>query len=103
MFEYFHKYVVTAVTDAPRTGGAASQQIQTRYNYNDSEGAAWHFDDNDLTLLDKRTWSQWRGYGRVTVTKGDANGPQTVTETRYMRGMDGDRLPNNGSRDIWVG
>ena len=38
-----------------------------------------------------KTWSDYRGYGRVRVTVGDA-GEQTSTETRYFRGMNGDRL-----------
>lgn len=101
VFEYFHKYVVTAVTDDPRTGGAAQQQLQTRYDY--LGDAAWHFDNNDLAKPEKRTWSEWRGYSRVIVTKGDINAKTTVTETNYMRGMDGDRLPNNGTRDVWEG
>lgn len=99
VLEYFHKYVVTAVTADPRTVGGSSQPVLSRYEYLD--GGAWHFDENDLAPADKRTWSQWRGYGRVKVTDGTANANQSVTETRYLRGMDGDRQPS-GVRDEWV-
>ncbi|WP_130345884.1 RHS repeat-associated core domain-containing protein [Herbihabitans rhizosphaerae] len=97
IFDWFHKYVVTAVAEHDYTGSAPN--MGTAYQYLD--GGAWHFDDNDLSPPDRRTWSQWRGYGKVKTIKGDAGKPQTVTETRYLRGMDGDRFPG-GVRDVWV-
>jgi RHS repeat-associated protein len=95
--EYFHKYVVTAVGETDHTGGAT--RVLTSYTYIGSP--AWHYtDDNGLTPPKQRTWSVWRGYGRVGVTKGDP-GQQSYGETLYFRGMDGDHLPT-GARSVSV-
>ncbi|MGW4211690.1 RHS repeat domain-containing protein, partial [Lentzea sp. NPDC004789] len=85
ILDYFHKYVVTDVVDDDRTG--ASSLIKTHYDY--LGDPAWHFDENEFAEADKRTWSQWRGYGTVRVVKGAPSGKQSVTETVYLRGMDG--------------
>lgn len=98
ILDWFHKYVVTHVTEDARTGGPS--QVQTHFDYVD--GAAWHYDDNDEEDADKRTWSDWRGFGRVRTTKGAAGTPQTITESLFLRGMDGDTLPGGGTRDVWV-
>ncbi|MBG0569015.1 polymorphic toxin-type HINT domain-containing protein [Actinoplanes aureus] len=95
--DWFNKYVVTTVYENDNTGGAppaGSQRIVYKYDYYD--GAAWHYTDDDGLIKRKyKTWSSYRGYGRVGVTVGDA-GEQTYTETRYFRGMNGDRLDDNG-------
>ncbi|WP_147455060.1 polymorphic toxin-type HINT domain-containing protein [Saccharothrix australiensis] len=97
-FEWFHKYVVEAVIDTDVTG--ASQRIPTTYEY--LGDPAWHFDEAEFADPERRTWSQWRGYGVVRTSKGDPNaGPQTVTETVYGRGMKGDKLPS-GTRDAVI-
>lgn len=94
---WFHKYVVTTVIDNDRTG--ASTRIPTNYEY--VGDPAWHFDENEFAAPQRRTWSQWRGYGTVRKLKGDAAGTRSVTETVHGRGMDGDKLPN-GTREAWV-
>ncbi|WP_328650331.1 RHS repeat protein [Micromonospora sp. NBC_00330] len=102
--DWFHKYVVTTVYEQDNTGGAPPQgspRVVHKYNYLD--GAAWHYSDDD-GLIEKRykTWSSFRGYGRVGVTTGDA-GEQTYSETRYFRGMDGDRAaPSGGTKAVTV-
>ncbi|WP_233357104.1 polymorphic toxin-type HINT domain-containing protein [Saccharomonospora iraqiensis] len=95
---WFHKYVVTAVTEDARTNG--SQLKKTFYDY--KGGAAWHFDDAVFTDMEYRTWSQWRGYGLVRTTVGEPGTTQSVSEERYLRGMDGDRLPDGGTRSVEV-
>ncbi|MEV6823394.1 RHS repeat-associated core domain-containing protein [Amycolatopsis sp. NPDC051102] len=89
ILDWFNKFPVTEVHEDGKT--ALSQQIVTHYDY--LGGAAWHHDDNPLVNPKYRTWSQFRGYGDVKTTKGqaagDPSGPRTVTETRYLRGMDG--------------
>lgn len=95
---WFNKYVVTAVTEDDRTGGSALKK--TAYEY--LGGTAWHFDDAEFTDLAHRTWSGWRGYGEVRTTVGEPGGTQTVTVERFLRGMDGDRLPNGGKRSVTV-
>ncbi|WP_308190786.1 RHS repeat-associated core domain-containing protein [Streptomyces sp. HPF1205] len=95
--DWFHKYVVTAVAETDHTGGAP--RVLTSYDYQGTP--AWHYTDDDGLVTDRyKTWSQWRGYGTVRVTKGDA-GEQTLVETRYFRGMDGDHLPS-GTRSASV-
>ncbi|MDP4509370.1 RHS repeat-associated core domain-containing protein [Nonomuraea turcica] len=93
--DWFHKYVVARVDVYDNTGGFSHEQ--TNYDYLDTP--AWHYDDSELTEEKKRTWGQWRGYGRVRVRTGLET--QSATEYRYFRGMDGDKQPT-GTRDVWV-
>ncbi|MFS8097279.1 type IV secretion protein Rhs [Lentzea alba] len=95
IWDYFHKYVVNNVTETDTTGG--SVRVVTAYEY---VGApAWHYSDDDgLIKAENKTWSTWRGYGAVKALKGDP-GEQTLTETRYFRGMHGDKLPS-GTRNV---
>ncbi|WP_198348133.1 polymorphic toxin-type HINT domain-containing protein [Plantactinospora sp. KBS50] len=95
--EYFNTYVVNQVIESDWTGGATD--VITSYEYLD--GAAWrHADDDGLTKDKFRTWSDYRGYGRVRVRKG-TDGQETLTETRYYRGMHGDRqAPSGGTRTV---
>lgn len=95
--EYFHKYVVKQVIESDWTGGGTD--VITSYEY--LGGAAWHHADDDGMSRDKfRTWSDYRGYGRVQVRKG-TDGQETLSEIRYYRGMDGDRAaPSGGTRSV---
>lgn len=91
--DWFHKYVVTSVIQTDRTGLAPD--MVTAYDY--LGGAAWHFDTDDgLTKEKNKTWSQWRGYGRVRTRTGDPSDPATQTDAYYLRGMDGDRKNKSG-------
>ncbi len=97
--DWFHKYVVTQVRAIDRTGGAPDEV--TGYEY--LGGGAWHHDDDDgLTKEKYKTWSQWRGYGKVRVTHGEAPERLSQSEFIYFRGMDGDELPDGGTRDVKV-
>ncbi|MCP2166451.1 RHS repeat-associated core domain-containing protein [Goodfellowiella coeruleoviolacea] len=97
--DWFHKYVVLQVTEDDRTGG--SSLVKTAYEY--LGDAAWHYDQNDFAKPENRTWSEWRGYGTVRTIKGEPGQTQSITETLYLRGMDGDKkLPNGETRDVWV-
>ncbi|MEW2386271.1 polymorphic toxin-type HINT domain-containing protein [Micromonospora sp. NPDC047707] len=95
--DYFHKYVVEKVFEIDHTGGAP--RAVTEYKYLDADGegdgGAWHWSDSDGTIPAKyQTWSQWRGYQRVQVLRGDpAVGEQSLVEYRYFRGMNGDKMP----------
>ncbi|TDB77554.1 polymorphic toxin-type HINT domain-containing protein [Micromonospora sp. KC723] len=95
--DYFHKYVVKRVFESDWTGGGTD--VITAYEYLD--GAAWHHADDDGMTKDKfRTWSDYRGYGRIRVRKG-ADGQETLSETRYYRGMHGDKAaPSDGTRTV---
>ncbi len=98
--DWFHKYVVTRTVVSDRT--ARAPDMVTTYTY--LGGAAWHFDDDDgLTKTKEKTWSQWRGYGRVRVTTGSADQPLSRTEHLFLRGMDGDRrAPSGGVKSVTV-
>ncbi|MDX8034804.1 polymorphic toxin-type HINT domain-containing protein [Lentzea sp. BCCO 10_0856] len=102
--DWFHKYVVKETVETDRTGGAPHQT--TTYTYLDDP--AWHYTEDEITPERLRTWSDWRGYKRVRVTKGN-----TQTERLFFRGMNGDRNKDgttkhativdskNGSLDDW--
>ncbi len=98
--DHFHKYVVEQVVQSDRI--AANAEQVTRYEY--LGGAAWAYDKSEFTKEDKRTWNEFRGFGRVRVRKGvpnDPSGPVTMTEQLFYRGMDGDKQPN-GTRSVAV-
>jgi RHS repeat-associated protein len=96
--DWFHKYVVTRIDQDDLVTDQPTQT--TFYDYLDDP--AWAYTTDELTKDKHRTWSDWRGYGRVRVRQGDpTNGTQTAVEYRYLRGMHGDKLPN-GTRDVSV-
>ncbi|MFB6508342.1 MULTISPECIES: RHS repeat-associated core domain-containing protein [unclassified Streptomyces] len=86
--DWFHKYVVTSVLqDDPYGHGDTGE---TYYDY--QGGAGWAYaDDEGLTKPSNRTWSQWRGYGKVVQTSGDSEGPRSKKLTLYMRGLNGEK------------
>lgn len=90
--DWFHKYVVAEVRETDATGPAAGSPLTTTTHYEYVGGGAWHYSDDDGLTKDKyRTWNQWRGYETVRTLVG-VGAEQTRSETRYFRGMHGDRL-----------
>jgi len=103
--DYFHKYVTTKVEVADRNGISAPEV--TTYKYLGTP--AWHFDDNEIVKPERRTYGQFRGFGQVETRTGDTGNNTagvadqlTLTRTTYFRGMNGDTLPNNGTRSATV-
>ena len=95
--EYFNKYPVQSVTESDQTGRGLD--VTTTYAYVGSPG--WrHTDDDGMTRDNLRTWSAYRGYRQVNTRVGipDA-GEQTLTETTYFQGMNGD-LNGSGTRAV---
>jgi RHS repeat-associated protein len=96
--DWFAKYTVARVTEDDRVGGG--ELMVTNYEYLD--GAGWRYNDDPLVDPKHRTWSVYRGYERVRVTRGDGQLPhaaQLSTTYLYHRGMQGDRAtPNGGIR-----
>ncbi|MFF2367787.1 RHS repeat-associated core domain-containing protein [Streptomyces sp. NPDC058122] len=84
--DWFNKYRVTAVLSSDPTG--LGEGVETSYTYTDP---AWHYAYNPLVPADERTWSEWRGYGKVTAINGADGSTQSKTVSLYMQGMDGDR------------
>ncbi|ADB31374.1 YD repeat protein [Kribbella flavida DSM 17836] len=99
---WFHKYVVASTTEHDLVTDA--KDVVTSYVYEGS--AAWAYDDNPLIEAKYRTWSQWRGYEKVVVVKGDGrqepDAPRSATRYQYFRGMHGDRLASGGSKAVNV-
>ncbi len=98
--DYFQKYVVEQVVQSDRIAGNAEQV--TSYEYLD--GAAWHYDQSEFVKDAKKTWNDFRGFGRVrtrTGKAGDLSGPVGMTERRFYRGMHGDKQPS-GTRTASV-
>ncbi|MGW0436217.1 hypothetical protein ACWDV4_27170 [Micromonospora sp. NPDC003197] len=97
--DWFHKYVVKSIKQSDELDG--TKPVEKHYEY--LGGAAWRYDEVDgITPEEEKTWSQWRGYGRVKTRTGSPTEGQMVTETRYFRGMDGDRTASGGQKDVWV-
>jgi len=86
LLTYFHKYPISSITETDLTGGGPA--VVTSYSY--LGGAAYHYDDSELVQPKYRTWGDYRGYGRVQVVNGDSLATRTVTEYRFLRGMDQD-------------
>ncbi|MFF3334721.1 RHS repeat-associated core domain-containing protein [Streptomyces sp. NPDC002888] len=86
--DWFHKYVVSSVfQDDPYGHGDTGEKY---YDYQGDAGWAYA-DDEGLTKPSNRTWSQWRGYGKVVETSGDSEGPRSKKSTLYMRGLNGEK------------
>ncbi|MFD3942948.1 ricin-type beta-trefoil lectin domain protein [Streptomyces sp. NPDC058579] len=93
--EWFNKYVVERVVEKDRVG--RQPDVVTTYAYDEEGGAAWAKDADEFSKPELRTYSQWRGYAQVTVTRGETanTGGADATEasktvTRYFRGMSRD-------------
>ncbi|MFI6830482.1 RHS repeat-associated core domain-containing protein [Kribbella sp. NPDC050241] len=89
---WFNKYVVTSIAVDDNSTDAPDQL--TSYEYLGTP--AWHFDDNELTLLKYRSWGDWRGYSKVNVKTGPV-GNQTQTQYLFFRGMHDDYLDAAGT------
>ncbi|MGW1767543.1 RHS repeat domain-containing protein [Streptomyces sp. NPDC002073] len=85
--DWFHKYRVTGVTTADPAGG--NQLLRYNYEY---EKPGWHYNEDPFTKEDERTWSSWRGYGKVTSYSGTPGSTRSKTVKVFMQGMHGDRL-----------
>jgi RHS repeat-associated protein len=96
--DWFHRYLVDTVTQTDPTGGS----VRTKTHYDYVGAPAWHYTDDDgLIDNDAKTWSVWRGYATVKTTVGDP-GQQQVTQTRFFRGMNGDKQNSGTPRAVTV-
>ncbi|NYF56969.1 RHS repeat-associated core domain-containing protein [Micromonospora purpureochromogenes] len=104
--EWWHKHRVKSISESDLPTWSAGHQAPPHFTYYEYEGApAWHYaDDDGLVKTNRKTWNQFRGYATVKTRTGDVAGAQTLVETRYLRGMHGDRLaPSGGTREVTVG
>ncbi|WP_329026147.1 RHS repeat-associated core domain-containing protein [Streptomyces sp. NBC_01423] len=96
ILDWFQKYPVTSVLTTDPHGG--SEAVQNTYTY--ADGGAWHYNDDPMTKEKDRTWSIWRGFGRVTHLTGVPGKTQSKTVTVYMRGMNGDRVLKDDGKTL---
>ncbi|QXV57538.1 hypothetical protein CVV72_11375 [Amycolatopsis sp. TNS106] len=95
--DWFHKYVVRQTVQTDQVGSAPTEVV----NYDYEGPGAWAYHDNRLVKDSFRDWSQWRGYEKVLVSKGNPNDPvvkRTAIRYQYYRGMHGDRLNRQGGK-----
>ncbi|WP_245685131.1 polymorphic toxin-type HINT domain-containing protein [Streptomyces exfoliatus] len=98
---WFNKYVVDSITETDKVTSPFSKPIYTKYRY---YGPAWAKSNDEFTRPALRTYSDWRGYGRVTVTKGSSVGDgtwytpqsQSFSEARYFQGIGGEIKDSTG-------
>lgn len=98
-YDWYHKYLVTAVADIDTTG--VSPAVVTKYQY--LGAPAWRFTDDDgLTDPDYKTWSGYRGYSKVRTSTGDGSDDPLISEATYFRGLDDQKLPDGTSTSVKV-
>ncbi|MEW2398629.1 RHS repeat-associated core domain-containing protein [Streptomyces sp. NPDC046862] len=90
---WFNKYVVDSVTETDKVT-SQGKSVHTAYKYTDP---AWAKSDDEFTRPSLRTYSVWRGYRQVAVTKGSKSSSeqgdpqsQSYSETRYFQGVGGE-------------
>ncbi|AZQ32129.1 RHS repeat-associated core domain-containing protein [Streptomyces cyaneochromogenes] len=96
--DWFQKYPVSDVRLTSVYGGT----LAVNHHYDYSGGGAWHYNDDPMTPQKERTWSIWRGYGKVTHTVGDDTGPKSKDVTVYLRGMHADKQKDGSTRTVEV-
>lgn len=96
---WFNKYVVASVTETDKIT-SRSKPVHTTYKYTDP---AWAKNDDEFIRPSLRTYSTWRGYRQVAVTKGSKSSSQqgdplsqSYSETRYFQGVGGEVKDSTG-------
>ncbi|MCI3270320.1 RHS repeat-associated core domain-containing protein [Streptomyces cylindrosporus] len=105
-FGVWHKYLTTEVTVRDSGGGSPPQTTEYRYRGT----PAWHHDDDPVTKAERRSWSDWRGYGSVDVAKmtdpsyrgESASRAVQITRSLNYRGMDGDAKADGSHKSVEV-
>ncbi|MDX2678834.1 RHS repeat domain-containing protein [Streptomyces sp. NY05-11A] len=89
---WFNKYVVHSVTETDKVT-SHGKPVVTKYAYT---GPAWSKSVDEFTRPALQTYSDWRGYRQVTVTKGSKSTSQqgdpqsqSYSVTRYFQGVGG--------------
>ncbi|MFR9797801.1 polymorphic toxin-type HINT domain-containing protein [Streptomyces sp. MS06] len=95
--DWFQKYRVLAVIVSDPAGN--NEAVEHSYSYS---GAAWHYNDNPFTKKAERTWSDWRGYQKVTAYTGDTSTTRSKTVSLYMQGMHGDKNADGTTKTVTV-
>ncbi|MET7297198.1 RHS repeat-associated core domain-containing protein [Streptomyces griseoloalbus] len=97
---WFNKYVVDSVTETDKVT-SHGKPVHISYAYT---GPAWSKTDDEFTRPALRTYSDWRGYRQVSVTKGSKSTSQqgdpqsqSYSETRYFQGVGGEVKDSTGT------
>lgn len=96
---WFNKYVVASVTERDRVT-SHGKNIHTAYAYTDP---AWSKSDDEFSRPSLRTFSDWRGYRQVAVTKGSSTYGETLPQarsysvSRYFLGVGGQVKDSTGT------
>ncbi|MER7044324.1 polymorphic toxin-type HINT domain-containing protein [Streptomyces jumonjinensis] len=97
---WFNKYVVDSVTETDKVTTHGTP-VRTSYGYS---APAWAKSEDEFTRSSLRTHSDWRGYRRVSVTKGSkvttgegSPQPQSYSVSRYFRGTGGEVMDSTGT------
>ncbi|CAL9652213.1 polymorphic toxin-type HINT domain-containing protein [Streptomyces sp. enrichment culture] len=100
---WFNKYVVASVVETDKVTNHGVP-IVTKYKYT---GPAWAKSDDEFQRPALRTYSDWRGYRQLSVTKGskttssdtgnDDPQSQSYSETRYFVGTGGEVKDTTGT------
>ncbi|MGA5305971.1 RHS repeat-associated core domain-containing protein [Nucisporomicrobium flavum] len=94
--DWFHKYVVTDVQTTDPIGG--SRPLLYHYDYS---SPAWHYTEDPMSSPSERTWSQWRGFAKVSTITGDPTElTPSKTTTIYLQGMNRDRRADGSKRSV---
>ncbi|MFJ3595384.1 RHS repeat domain-containing protein [Streptomyces sp. NPDC090126] len=95
--DWFHSYVVTQVLESDDTAGSPIKR--TDYAY--LGGLAWAKEEDEFTKAKHRTYGDRKGFERVQVRTGDpAEGTQTLSESRYFRGIDGAKVADGEGNEV---
>ncbi|MFH8795565.1 polymorphic toxin-type HINT domain-containing protein [Streptomyces sp. NPDC017941] len=95
--DWFHKYVVRRVIEDDLTGGTPDSVSDHAY----LGDAGWKKAKPDgITKDEYRTHSDWRGYGKVRVTKSDGtvSTANQRSEHVFLRGLGGDVEDSTGTK-----
>ncbi|WP_234320602.1 RHS repeat domain-containing protein [Streptomyces sp. NRRL B-1381] len=95
--DWYHKYRVLAVTLGDPAGHG--ETVEHAYAY---EKPAWRYNTSPFVPSDERTWSNWRGYQKVTTLTGAATGTRSRTVSTYLQGMHKDPRKAGGTRTVSV-
>lgn len=92
---WFNRYVVSSVTETDKVATIFGKPVKTTYDYT---GPAWAKSDDEFLRPSLRTYSDWRGYRRVTVTKG----PKTTPPTAAPKAGNPPHAPASQSRSTTI-
>ncbi|MEU1401913.1 polymorphic toxin-type HINT domain-containing protein [Streptomyces sp. NPDC005728] len=100
---WFNKYVVASVIETDKVT-SHGKPVVTKYAY---DAPAWSKGDDEFTRPSLRTYSDWRGYRKISVTKGSKTAPapggvnpQSYSVTRYFQGTGGEVKDSKNERTL---